>query len=125
MSNGEVLIQGGRVLDATGERAGDVRVVDGAIAEVGPALTPTPGALVLDAEGCVVAPGLVDIQVHFREPGREDAETIETGARAAALGGCTAVIWMPNTEPPLDGAAVMQSAPESGRGTAGGLRFPG
>src|SRR5438105_14228313 len=115
MSNGEVLIQGGRVLDATGERAGDVRVVDGAIAEVGPSLTPTPGAMVLDAEGCVVAPGLVDLQVHFREPGREDSETIETGARAAALGGCTAVVCMPNTEPPLDDAAVVQSVLERAR----------
>ena len=70
---------------------------------------------VLDAEGCVVAPGLVDIQVHFREPGREDSETIETGARAAALGGCTAVVCMPNTEPPLDDAAVVQSVLERGR----------
>ena len=69
----------------------------------------------LDAEGCVVAPGLVDIQVHFREPGREDSETIETGARAAALGGCTAVVCMPNTEPPLDDAAVVQSVLERGR----------
>ena len=63
----------------------------------------------LDARGCVVAPGLVDIQVHFREPGREDSETIETGSRAAALGGCTAVVCMPNTEPPIDDAAVVQS----------------
>ena len=120
MSNGEVLIQGGRVLDATGERAGDVRVVDGAIAEVGPSLTPTPGAMVLDAEGCVVAPGLVDIQVHFREPGREDSETIETGSRAAALGGCTAVVCMPNTDPPIDDAAVVQSVLDRAR-----ARIPG
>jgi dihydroorotase len=115
MSNGEVLIQGGRVLDATGERAGDVRVVDGAIAEVGPALAPTAGATVLDAEGCVIAPGLVDIQVHFREPGREDSETIETGSRAAALGGCTAVVCMPNTDPPIDDAAVVQSVLDRAR----------
>src|SRR5260370_10984931 len=115
MSNGEVLIQGGRLLDARGERAGDVRVVDGGIAEVATALTPTPGAMVLDAEGCVVAPGLVDIQVHFREPGREDSETIETGSRAAALGGCTAVVCMPNTEPPIDDAAVVQSVLDRSR----------
>ena len=63
-----------------------------------PASTRRPARPVLDAEGCVVAPGLVDIQVHFREPGREEAETIETGARAAALGGCTAVVCMPNTD---------------------------
>src|SRR5207244_5497029 len=125
MSNGEVFIQGGRVLDATGGRAADVRVVDGAIVEVGPALAPTAGATVLDAEGCVVAPGLVDIQVHFREPGREDAETIETGARAAALGGCTAVVCMPNTEPPLDDAAIVQSVLERGRGVACAVHVAG
>ena len=73
----------------------------------------------LDAEGCVVAPGLVDIQVHFREPGREDSETIETGSRAAALGGCTAVVCMPNTEPPLDDAAVVQSVLERGARASG------
>src|SRR5207302_5844157 len=76
---------------------------------------PGSGATVLDAEGCVVAPGLVDLQVHFREPGREDSETIETGARAAALGGCTAVVCMPNTEPPLDDGAVVQSVLERAR----------
>jgi dihydroorotase len=111
----EVLVTGGRVLDATGERTGDVRIVDGRIAEVGAGLSPGGGATVLDADGCVVAPGLVDIQVHFREPGREDSETIETGARAAALGGCTAVVCMPNTEPPLDDAAVVQSVLERSR----------
>jgi dihydroorotase len=112
------VVAGGRVIDETGERIADVRVVDGLITEVGPALVPTLGALTLDAEGCIVAPGLVDIQVHFRDPGREDAETIETGARAAALGGCTAVVCMPNTEPPLDDAAVVQSVLERGRRAA-------
>jgi dihydroorotase len=111
----EVLLSSGRVIDATGERDADVRIVDGVIAEVGPSLSPSAGARVLDADGCVVAPGLVDLQVHFREPGREDAETIETGARAAALGGCVAVVCMPNTEPPLDDAAVVQSVLERSR----------
>jgi dihydroorotase len=115
MSQGEVFIQGGRVLDASGERAGDVRILDGTIAEVAAGLTPGAGATVLDAQGCVVAPGLVDIQVHFREPGREDSETIETGSRAAALGGCTAVVCMPNTDPPVDDAAVVQSIVDRGR----------
>jgi len=103
------------VIDASGERAADVRVRAATIAEVGAGLEPAPGALVLDAEGCFVAPGLVDLQVHFREPGREDSETIETGARAAALGGFTAVVCMPNTEPPLDDAAVVQSVLERAR----------
>src|SRR6476646_1354597 len=111
----EVLVRGGRVLDATGERTGDVRVVDGLIAEVGAGLSASTGATVLDAEGCIVAPGLVDIQVHYREPGREDSETIETGSRAAALGGCTAVVCMPNTDPPIDEAGVVQSVLDRAR----------
>ena len=112
-----VLIRGGRVVDETGERDADVLVRDGVIAEVGPGLD-AAGATVLDAEGAVVAPGLVDIQVHFREPGREDAETLESGARAAALGGFTAVVAMPNTTPPLDDAQVVGSVLEQGRHTA-------
>ena len=118
-------------MDETGERAADVRVVDGVIAEVAPGLAPGAGATVLDAEGCVVAPGLVDIQVHFREPGREDSETIETGSRAAALGGCTAVVCMPNTEPPLDDASVIESVFERARAAravrrpSGGLHHQG
>ena len=60
------------------------------------------GTVVLDAGGCVVAPGLVDLHTHLRQPGREEAETVETGARAAALGGYTAVVAMPNTEPAID-----------------------
>jgi len=114
----ELVLAGGRVIDETGERVADVRVVDGLIAEIGPGLGASAGALVLDADGCVVAPGLVDIHVHVREPGREEAETIESGARAAALGGCTAVVCMPNTEPPLDDAAVVQSVLERGRNVA-------
>jgi dihydroorotase len=111
----EVLVRGGRVVDERGERVADVRIAGGVVTEVAPGLAPGRGATVLDAEGCVVAPGLVDLQVHFREPGREDSETIETGARAAALGGCTAVLCMPNTDPPLDDAAVVQSVIERGR----------
>ena len=114
----ELLVRGGSVVDETGERIADVRVVDGIIAEVGTGLAPAPGARVLDAEGGVVAPGFVDLHTHLREPGREEAETIETGARAAALGGFTAVVAMPNTEPPLDDAAVVQAVLERGRATS-------
>ena len=60
----------------------------------------------LDAAGCLVGPGLVDLHTHLRQPGREEAETIETGARAAALGGYTAIVAMPNTEPAVDSAGV-------------------
>jgi dihydroorotase len=106
----ELLVRGGRVVDATGERSADVRVRDGVVVEVGENLSSDRGgARELDAAGCVVAPGLVDLHVHLREPGDEEAETIETGARAAALGGFTAVVAMPNTQPPLDDAAVVAS----------------
>jgi dihydroorotase len=110
-SPGELVIKGGRVVDATGERAADVRVRDGVITEVGEGLA---GPRTLDAAGGVVAPGLVDLHVHLREPGNEDAETIETGTRAAALGGFTAVVAMPNTEPPLDDGAVVGSVLAAG-----------
>ena len=101
-----LVIKGGRVIDATGVRDADVLVESGYVTEVGPGLA---GDVELDASGAIVAPGLVDLHVHLREPGGEDAETIETGARAAALGGFTAVIAMPNTEPPQDDPAVVSS----------------
>ncbi len=114
----DLIIRGGRVIDETGERVADVLVREGSIAEVGPGIDAPKGATVLPADGCVVAPGLVDIQVHFREPGREEAETIETGARGAALGGFTAVVAMPNTTPPLDDAKVVAAMLDRGREVA-------
>ncbi|MEY2565599.1 MAG: dihydroorotase [Actinomycetota bacterium] len=101
----ELLIRGGTVIDGTGSRTADVLVRDGLVAAVGEALD---AACVIDASGCIVAPGLVDLHAHLREPGREEAETVETGARAAALGGYTAVVAMPNTEPAIDSAAVVR-----------------
>jgi len=108
-----IVIKGARILDASGERAGDVLIGDdGRIAAIGSDLSaPT----VLDAGGCVVAPGLVDLHTHLREPGREESETVETGSRAAALGGFTAVLAMPNTEPAIDSAAVVRDVLELGR----------
>ena len=66
------------------------------------------GAQVVDAAGLVALPGLVDLHTHLREPGREDAETVETGTRAAALGGFTAVHAMANTDPVADTAGVVE-----------------
>jgi dihydroorotase len=106
----ELLIRGGVVVDVDGERRADVLVRGGLVAEVSPdARAGAQGVDELDASGCIVAPGLVDLHVHLREPGMEDAETVETGARAAALGGFTAVVAMPNTSPALDDPAVVSS----------------
>lgn len=107
------VIKGGTVVDATGSRRADVAVdEDGTIAAVGEGLE---GGTAVDASGCVVAPGLVDLHTHLREPGREEAETVETGSRAAALGGFTAVVAMPNTSPAIDCAAVVREVLELGR----------
>ena len=111
----ELLIRGGAVVDASGRRVADVRVHDGMIVEVGPGLDPGPGAGVLDAAGAVVGPGLVDLHTHLRQPGFEDAETVETGARAGALGGYTALVAMPNTNPAIDCAAVVREVLALGR----------
>ncbi|HWE55345.1 MAG TPA: dihydroorotase [Acidimicrobiales bacterium] len=111
-----VVIRGGRIVDASGSRDADVLVMDGVITSVTAKVSSVPaGTVVLDAAGCVVAPGLVDLHTHLREPGREEAETVETGSRAAALGGYTAVVAMPNTEPAIDSAAVVRQVQDLGR----------
>ncbi len=99
-------IKGGLVLDQTGERSGDVLVDDatGLIIEVGADLS---GDVDLDASGCTVVPGFVDLHADLGQPGHEAAETIESGSRAAALGGYTAVVAMPATEPCADSATVV------------------
>ncbi len=83
----------------------DVLVVDKAIAKIGKDLT---GDTVIDATGCVVCPGLVDIHVHFREPGQESKEDIASGSRAAARGGFTTVVTMANTLPRIDSAGMVE-----------------
>ena len=104
-----IAIKGGTVVDAAGQRSADVLIDDGRIAAVGTDLDAPSDAQVLDATGCLVAPGLVDLHTHLRQPGREEAETIESGSRAAALGGYTCVLAMPNTEPAIDNAGNVES----------------
>ncbi len=106
------LIRGASVV---GAGPADISVTDGMITAVGPAAEPPPGAQVLDAGGLVALPGLVDLHAHLREPGREDAETVETGTAAAALGGFTAVHAMANTDPVAYTAGVVEQIWRLGR----------
>lgn len=107
-----MVLQGGRVVDSRGERVADVAVQGGVVVEVGEQLT---SGRTIDASGCVVAPGFVDLHAHLREPGKEEAETIETGSRAGAKGGYTALVAMPNTDPPQDSVAVIDFVREQGK----------
>jgi dihydroorotase len=104
MSQPAWLIKSVRLL---GGEPTDLLLRDGQIAEAGQLSAP-PGAQIVDAAGLIALPGLVDLHTHLREPGREDAETVETGTAAAALGGFTAVHAMANTEPVADTAGVVE-----------------
>ncbi len=107
----KLLIKGGRLVDpAAGVDAPrDILVEDGRIREVAAQIRKAPGVETLDARGLAVAPGFVDMHVHLREPGGENKETIESGARAAARGGFTSVACMANTEPVNDHRSVTES----------------
>jgi dihydroorotase len=109
-----ILIRRGTVIGLTALRVADVLVRDGRIVDVAERIDAPAGATVIEAEGCWVGPGLVDLHAHLREPGREEAETIESGARAAAMGGYTAIVAMPNTEPALDTVALVSYVLERG-----------
>jgi dihydroorotase len=102
-----LLIRGGRVIDPSQgiDRVDDVLVENGAVAAVGGGHTAEE---TIDATGLIVCPGLVDMHVHLREPGREEDETIATGARAAVAGGFTSIACIPNTEPPIDTQANVE-----------------
>jgi dihydroorotase len=105
------LIKGARIV---GGAPADILLRDGVVAEIGVGLT-APEATVVEAGGLIALPGLVDLHTHLREPGREDAETVETGTRAAAAGGYTAVHAMANTEPVADTAGVVEQVWRLGR----------
>jgi dihydroorotase len=105
------VVRGARLL---GEDPVDIVLEDGAVSEIGTSLSRS-GATVVDADGLVALPGLVDLHTHLREPGREDAETVESGTRAAAVGGFTAVHAMANTDPVADTAGVVEQVWRLGR----------
>ena len=100
MSGADLLVRGGRVITPEGPRLADVRVRAGKVEELGPELSASAGVEILDASGKDVFPGLIDSQVHFREPGHEHKEDLASGAAAAIAGGVTAFMEMPNTDPP-------------------------
>ena len=107
-----VVIKGGTVINRNSQEVADVKIENDCVTEVGKNLK---GDIHLDASGCIVSSGFVDLHAHFREPGKEEAETIETGSRAGALGGYTALVAMPNTDPPQDSVAVIDFVREQGK----------
>ena len=106
-----LLLTGGRVIDPANRRdeLADVLIRDGQISAVGAAATRQAelDTRRLDVSGCVVCPGLIDLHVHLREPGQTAKETIATGTQAAARGGFTTVVCMPNTNPAIDNAGTV------------------
>ncbi|NLG86465.1 MAG: dihydroorotase [Firmicutes bacterium] len=105
-----MLIQGGLVIDPASGRQGqwDIRVQDGKIAAIGPNLSALSTETIVPATGCIVAPGLVDIHVHFRDPGLTHKEDLSTGSCAAAAGGFTTVVCMANTKPVMDSPKMVE-----------------
>ncbi len=112
-----ILLVGGRVIDPSSgiDEVRDVLVSDGRVEAVARGITGPDGVPRRSAEGLVVAPGLIDVHVHLRQPGQEHKETIRTGAQAAAAGGFTTIWAMPNTEPPLDDPAAVGFVREEAR----------
>ena len=102
----DILIKNGRIIEPRNniDKKGDILIEKGKIVKIGGAIQ-TKAKIVVNADGKIVAPGFVDMHTHLREPGREDAETIDTALRAAVSGGFLAVSAMPNTDPPCDGQA--------------------
>ena len=112
-----IVLRQGLVVGEHSSRVQDVVIEDGLIREVAVNVVASSSAIEIDAEGCWVGPGFVDLHTHLREPGREEAETIESGARAGALGGFSALVAMPNTEPALDNAALVSYVLDRGERT--------
>jgi dihydroorotase len=122
----DVLLKGGRLVDPSSglDATGDLLVRDGKIESVGGSIAAPAEAQVVDCAGQVVAPGFIDVHCHLREPGREDVETIATGARAAAAGGFTAVCALPNTDPVTDNQAAVGFVLKQGKAAGAARVYP-
>ena len=112
-----ILFQKARLIDPDlkMDMRGDLLVENGVVSALGPELLPTADAEKIDCGGAVLAPGLVDLHVHFRDPGQTEKETLETGCAAAANGGFTAVVTMANTKPAVDSPELIRSCIERNR----------
>ena len=112
-----IILENGTIYDPykNKKKAGSILIVDGIVKEVGK-VTGSDNARKIDCTGKLIVPGLIDIHAHFREPGREDKETLATGARAAFSGGFTRVCVMPNTDPPLDSPEAIRFIIEKSSG---------
>ena len=121
-----VLLKGGRVVDPSQQldSIADVLIGDGRVEVIGPNLSAPDETDVIDVNGKVVAPGLVDVHVHLREPGLEDAETVATGTLAAVAGGFTSVCAMPNTDPVTDNQAAVGFIVKQGAAAAAARVYP-
>ena len=115
----KLILKSGRVINPATkfDEIADVLIEDGKIKEIGTDLE-AGDASVYDAAGKIVTPGLIDLHVHFREPGQEAKETFESGSKAAAAGGFTTVCTMPNTNPVVDSAAIVRSLEKRAEDTA-------
>ena len=105
----DLVLKGGRIVDPSQgiDTVGDVLLRGGVVESCGPHISTPDGAEVVDCSGMIVAPGLIDVHVHLREPGREDVETVATGAHSAVAGGFTGICAMPNTKPVTDNQATV------------------
>ena len=121
-----VLVRGGRIVDPSQslDKTGDLLIVDGKIEAISDEIGRMEETIELDARGQIVTPGLIDVHVHFREPGGEHQETIETGVRAAVAGGITAVCTMPNTDPVTDDPAGIRFVLAQAEKAAGARVYP-
>jgi dihydroorotase len=117
MTTFDLIVRGGVVVNHNGEGRADVGARDGRIAAIGDLSRSSAGAVV-DASGLHVLPGVIDTQVHFREPGNPQKEDLESGTRAAALGGVTGVFEMPNTAPPTTTVAALEDKLARAKGRA-------